>query len=128
MADWCNDRIQKFSTDGKFLMKFGSSGSGEGQFNRPSGMAVDKDGDIYVTDWLNNLVQVFDGDGNFVTVWTGDATLSKWAELQLAGSPDAIEELDKDFFQPITVDVAEDGRILVLNCRRDRIQVYKKGG
>ena len=32
VADWRNDRIQKFSPDGGFLAEFGSSGSGVGQF------------------------------------------------------------------------------------------------
>lgn len=135
VSDWRNDRVQKFNSQGQFLLKFGSSGTGEGQFNRPTGVAVDKDGDIYVTDWWNNRVQVFDAEGKFITLWTGDATLSKWAELQLTGSPDVIEqrktipnlhELEKSFVQPIAIEVDEKNRILVLDCRRDRILVYKK--
>ena len=68
IADWRNDRIQKFSPDGRFLMQFGTSGAGEGEFNRPSGVAVDQDGVIYVADWLNNRLQVFEPDGSFITV------------------------------------------------------------
>ena len=41
IADWRNDRIQKFSPSGEFLSKFGSSGDGEGEFNRPADVAVD---------------------------------------------------------------------------------------
>ncbi|HAC18736.1 MAG TPA: hypothetical protein DCF78_09190, partial [Dehalococcoidia bacterium] len=40
VCDWRNDRIQKFSADGAFLMKFGSSGAENGQFDRPSSVAV----------------------------------------------------------------------------------------
>jgi sugar lactone lactonase YvrE len=58
IADWRNDRIQKFTPDGDFLMAFGSSGSGEGELNRPSDVAVDNDGIIYVADWMNNRLQV----------------------------------------------------------------------
>ena len=135
VADWRNDRVQKFSPDGRFLLKIGSSGRGEGQLNRPTGVAVDGDGDIYVTDWLNNRVQVFDAAGAFVTTWIGDADLSKWAELQLAGSPDVVAERaslpnlaakEKLFREPIAVEVDQENRILVLDCRRDRIQVYQK--
>ena len=43
IADWRNDRIQKFAPDGRFLMKFGSSGSEDGEFNRPADVAVDKE-------------------------------------------------------------------------------------
>ena len=81
--DWRNDRIQKFTGDGQFLMAFGSSGSDEGEFNRPSGVAVDRDGIIYVADWLNNRLQVFDVDGTFVTARSGDATVSKWGQAKL---------------------------------------------
>ena len=62
IADWRNDRIQKFDSDGNFLMKFGTTGSGEGQLNRPTGVAVDKEGIIYVADWMNDRLQVFDAD------------------------------------------------------------------
>ena len=34
--------VQKFTADGRFLMQFGASGSGEGEFNRPTGIAVDQ--------------------------------------------------------------------------------------
>jgi hypothetical protein len=40
-ADFGNDRIQKFSNDGQFLAKWGTSGSEVGQFMGPAGLAVD---------------------------------------------------------------------------------------
>ena len=60
VADWRNDRIQKLTSNGQFIMKFGTSGSGKGEFNRPSGIAVDSDGDIYVADWGNDRIQQCD--------------------------------------------------------------------
>ncbi len=135
VADWRNDRIQKFSPNGKFLMKFGSSGKGEGQFNRPTAVAVDSDGDIYVTDWGNDRVQVFNSEGSFVDLWTGDAGLSTWGKLQLGGNtafwdqrasvPDMAEK-EKKFREPVSVQVDAENRIMVLDGRRDRIQIYKK--
>ena len=86
-ADWRNDRIQKFTADGEFLMAFGGSGRGEGEFNRPTGVAVDKDGVIYVTDYKNNRLQIFDADGNFVTTLAGEATLSSRLYGLVATSP-----------------------------------------
>ena len=85
VSDWRNDRIQKFAPRRAVLMQFGTSGTGEGQFNRPSGVAVDQEGVIYVADWLNNRLQVFDPDGTFITLKTGDATLSKWAKDKKLG-------------------------------------------
>ncbi|GIT44750.1 MAG: hypothetical protein Ct9H300mP11_26860 [Chloroflexota bacterium] len=53
-----------------------------GQFNRPSGVCVDNDGDIYVADWLNNRVQVLTAEGRFITEFTGDAALSSLGNRQ----------------------------------------------
>jgi DNA-binding beta-propeller fold protein YncE len=52
-------RVQKFDTNGHFITKFGSSGSGDGQFTDPEHLAVDSDGNVYVTDRKNNNIQVF---------------------------------------------------------------------
>src|SRR4249919_1809204 len=41
-------RVQKFSTDGAFITKWGSEGLGNGQFRfGPSGLATDPDGNVY---------------------------------------------------------------------------------
>lgn len=49
---------QVFSADGEFLFKFGSHGEGNGQFNAPTGVAVDANGNIIVADWGNSRIQV----------------------------------------------------------------------
>ena len=78
VVDTNNHRVQKF--DGKlggYLMKFGSRGNGEGQFNAPWGIAVDRvRGFVYVVDSANFRVQKFDMMGEFIMAWgsfgTGD--------------------------------------------------------
>lgn len=47
-----------FSAEGEFLLKFGSNGEGNGQFNAPTGVAVDINGNIIVADWGNSRIQV----------------------------------------------------------------------
>ena len=86
VADWRNDRIQKFSNHGQFVAQFGSSGSGEGEFQRPTGLVVDADGYIYVADWGNERVQVLDSEGRFQIVLRGEATVSKWGEEYFASN------------------------------------------
>jgi hypothetical protein len=41
VSDSGNNRIQKFDSNGKFITKWGSPGSGDGQFGGPVGVAVD---------------------------------------------------------------------------------------
>ncbi len=135
VADWRNDRIQKFDRDGRFLMKFGTSGQGDGEFDRPTGVAVDKDGIIYVTDFKNDRLQVFDADGGFITKLTGEATLSKWGRERVALDPSMVrgreraqglQEREKLFHGPIAVEVDDEGRIFVVECSRQRLQVFRK--
>ncbi len=40
------------------MLKFGSNGEGNGQFNAPTGVAVDVNGNIIVADWGNSRIQV----------------------------------------------------------------------
>lgn len=47
-----------YNADGEFLFKFGSHGEGNGQFNAPTGVAVDSNGNIIVADWGNSRIQV----------------------------------------------------------------------
>ena len=60
MADFYNHRIQKFSADGTFLVAFGSQGDGPGQLDRPTDLAFDDEGNVFVVDFGNNRVQKFE--------------------------------------------------------------------
>ncbi len=59
LADYDNDQIRTFGTGGEPLEKWGSSGSDIGQFNKPSGIAIDAAGNVYVVDKYNNRIQKF---------------------------------------------------------------------
>ncbi len=58
-----------YSSDAGFMLKFGSSGSSNGQFNQPRDVAVDSNGNIYVADRNNHRIQKFDSSGAYVTSW-----------------------------------------------------------
>ncbi len=64
-----NDRIVKFSKDGKFIQAWGTRGSGPLQFNQPHALAMDSKGNLYVGDRSNNRVLVFDKDMNQIAEW-----------------------------------------------------------
>ena len=85
IADTYNDHIQKLNSDGILLTKWGSTGTGDGQFWGPHGVAVDASGNIYVAD-LQPPIQKFDANGNFLLKWgtfgTGDGQF--WGSHGLA--------------------------------------------
>jgi DNA-binding beta-propeller fold protein YncE len=78
VVDRGNSRVLKFDPSGKFLLQWGSRGTGDGQFdmsgNGAGFVAVDLPGNVYVTD--NTHVQKFDSQGKFLIKWgtqgTGD--------------------------------------------------------
>jgi DNA-binding beta-propeller fold protein YncE len=65
-----NNRIVKFSADGRYMKEWGGSGSGQGQFLVPHALALDSQGRLFVADRDNNRIQIFDQDGNFLEQWT----------------------------------------------------------
>lgn len=69
VADPGNYRIEKFDSNGKFITKWGSSGTGDGQFKMPQGIAVDQQGSVFVTDNSAHRVLQFDGQGKFLSQW-----------------------------------------------------------
>ena len=53
----------------------GKAGSGEGEFNKPWGITLDSDGNIYVADWKNHRVQKLSPSGKFMM------SIGKYGEL-----------------------------------------------
>jgi hypothetical protein len=64
-----NDRIMKFSKEGKFMQAWGTRGSGPMQFNQPHALAFDSQGRLFVGDRANNRTLVFDRNMNQVADW-----------------------------------------------------------
>ncbi len=63
------DFISVYDPQGKLLRKWGKSGAGDGEFSYPGGLAVSKEGRLYVADQTNHRVQVFDREGKFLFKW-----------------------------------------------------------
>ena len=63
------NRVTKYAADGTFLMSWGSTGSGPGEFNVPHTIALDSQGRVFVGDRANNRIQIFDQEGTLLDVW-----------------------------------------------------------
>ena len=86
--------------------KFGTQGSGNGQFNNPEGVAVDSSDNIVVADTGNNRIQVFNSTGTFQ---------SKFGSL--GGG-------DGQLNSPKGVAVGGSGNIVVADSDNNRVQVF----
>jgi len=51
--------VQKFTSSGALLAQWGGSGTASGRFTGPTGIAFDRNGNVYVVDTGNNRVQKF---------------------------------------------------------------------
>ena len=59
VSDTNNDRTQKFISEGVFVTKWGTGGTGDGEFGSPKDVSVDPNGIVFVADRNNNRVQKF---------------------------------------------------------------------
>ena len=107
ISDCDESCIKVFSRDGNFLYQFGKQGNGDGEFNSPYCLSVNKAGHLMVCDALNDRVQVFELNGKFIT------------KFGTKGS--GIGE----FNRPRCTAVLSDGRIVVTDQLNHRIQIFE---
>ena len=116
VVDTQNDVVDVFDADNfKLLRKLGTPGkkhtlTAPGTFALPIGVAVDKDGNVYVTDTFNNRVEIFDADGGFISTFgkNGDGP--------------------QDFERPKGIAVDCDGHIWVADAAQDMVKVFNQEG
>jgi DNA-binding beta-propeller fold protein YncE len=116
VVDTGSDVVDVFDADNyKLLRKIGTPGkkhllSDPGDFSLPTNVAVDKEGNVYVTDTLNNRVEIFDADGKFVSMFgkNGDGP--------------------GHFARPKGIAIDRDGHIWVVDAVQQRVQVFDTEG
>jgi DNA-binding beta-propeller fold protein YncE len=64
-----NDRVSKFSKDGKFIKSWGKKGTGNADLDAPHTIAMDSRGRLFVGDRNNNRIQIFDQEGRYIETW-----------------------------------------------------------
>ena len=111
VVDYWNNRIQKFSSRGEFLMTVGTKGKGPLQFLNPTGIAFSTiSSKIYITDWANHRVQVLNSNFTFFSSFGNE------------GSGKA------QFSYPCGVALDKYGNIYVADSGNHRIQVFSAQG
>ncbi len=116
VVDTQADQVLVYDADKYTLLRrMGTGGkrhtlTSSGNFSLPTNVAVDKDGNVFVTDTLNNRVEIFDADGVFVS------------EFGSAGDGPG------HFARPKGIAVDSDGHIWVADEVQSRVQVYDKEG
>jgi len=94
----------------QYLGSWGTSGSGDSQFEGPQGVAVNPDGIVYVADTNNHRMQKFTSTGGF---------LGKW------GSPGGG---NGDFSSPVHVAARSSDTVYVADGDNDRVQYFDADG
>ena len=116
VADTGQDIVQVFDADTfKLLRHLGKPSkkhdqTDPGTFSLPECVAVDGDGNVYVTDTFNNRVEIFDADGGFINMFgkNGDGP----ADLE----------------RPKGIAIDGDGHIWVVDAAQDKVKVFTNEG
>ena len=103
-------QFQKFNSSGTFLTKWGTSGSGNGQFLDPRGVVVDTSNNVHVSDPDSHQIQKFNSSGQFQVKWGSNGS--------------AIGE----FHFPYWIGVEASEYIYVVDSGNHRIQNCHSGG
>ena len=116
VSDVSLDQILVYDADTfKLKRKMGTTGhkhelTTPGDFAKPTGVAVDKEGNLYVADTLNDRIEVFDADGGFIRTWGKNGDGPGY------------------FARPKGVTVDSDGHVWVADGMQDRVQVFTNEG
>ena len=69
VTDELRNIISVFTPEGDLVKTIGGPGNGEIQFDRPSGITIDSNNNVYIADTLNHRIQKFSPDLEFTQSW-----------------------------------------------------------
>jgi len=140
----------------EYIREFGSHGEGDGEFIWPSSIALDGQGNVYISDeWLSRI-SIFDKDGKFLSKWgkpgSGDGELNRPSGLAIRGGTILVSDTRNHRVQKFSLDgkyqgqfgslgsgqgqlnmpwglgLDMDGNVYVADWRNDRIQKFSADG
>ncbi len=112
IVDVINTRVQVLNPEGLFVSFIGGWGVEKGEFFRPKGVAVDRDGRVFVSDSYMGVIQVFDSATSEFTAAVGD--MGKGTV--------------KKFRTPVGLFIDHRNRLYVVEMFADRVGVYQIEG
>ena len=110
VSDQHNNRVQVFSSEGRFLFSFGEKGTGDGQFNHPAGVTYDRDDNLLVVENGNDRIQQFSRTGQFMRTF--------------AAKGEPCGKLNR----PLGISTSPDGNIIVADKGNKRVVVFTPEG
>ena len=134
VADSGNERVQKWDMNGNYIGWIGGgvdgwqtgvappSGSGSGEFQGPTKIVVDVNGNIYVTDSRNSRIQKWSASGDILG-WIGGG-VNGWQ----TGAAPITGNGDGQFNQPMGVALDSLGNIYVADKENHRVQKWDVNG
>jgi DNA-binding beta-propeller fold protein YncE len=149
-----NHMVRVFGTDGSYIKSFGGVGNEEGKFSFPSYLALDREGNLYVTDTLNGRVQKFDPDSRYLRSFGqyGDAfgmfnkpkgvvldtfgnlyvVDAAWSNVQIFNQKGEVllffgarGRFPGLLFNPTGIAIDKDNRLYVCDAFNSRISIYQ---
>jgi len=107
VSDCTEHCLKIYDRNGNFQYKFGKQGEGDGEFNYPRCLSVNKSGHLMVCDYNNNRIEIFQLNGKFVSK-------SGTMESNLG-----------EFKSPWSMAVLSNGRIVVCHIDNHRMQIFE---
>ncbi len=107
-------RVSKITIGGpgeeEFICEFGQYGERDGQTTWPTSVALDREGNVYVSDEWPHSISIFDKDGNFLDTW---------------GMPG---QRDGEFNRPSGMVFDREDNLYVVDSANNRVQKFTKDG
>ena len=103
-----------YDLEGNLISRWGKRGRNPGDFDFPGGIAVDKAGNVYVSDSNNGRLQALDKNGEVLWV--------------VGKPPKSMSEANRRFGLPDGLAMDDEGRLFVVDAFRSTIQVYSNKG
>jgi DNA-binding beta-propeller fold protein YncE len=149
--------VQAFNAKtGAFLARFGGKGEGDANLEKPEGIAVDGDGNVFVADYTTGFIVKYDADFKHVLTFSGYGAAKgqnmKSEFMEVSGDRlymadagnhrvDVFDVSGRSLFafggpgaepgqlnSPEAAKIGKDGNIYVADLRNDRVQVFDPEG